>query len=71
MIPEQHPQTALYRQKCKQLAALELLIERDAPMYYALTDGHLIVESLEAVASQLLDEISELEQLGARAGGEQ
>lgn len=62
--------TALYRQKCKQLEALEKLIERDAPLYFALTDGGEIVAALEAVAGQLLDEIAELEQMGVTAGGQ-
>lgn len=53
---------AEYRQKAQQLAALEALIDRDAPAYFLLADGHLIVAALEAVAAQLLDELTELEQ---------
>ena len=50
-----------YRHKWEKLAELERLIDRDAPLYFALTDGHLIVAALEAVAAQLLDEMAELE----------
>lgn len=50
-----------YRHKWQKLAELERLIDRDAPLYFALTDGHLIVAALEAVAAQLLDELSELD----------
>lgn len=74
MITDSHApsgeKTALYRQKCKQLEALEKLIERDAPLYFALTDGGEIVAALEAVAGQLLDEIAELEQMGVTAGSQ-